>query len=161
MNRNPVTLLSLVASLTLAGCGYGPAVRAPRPQALGVPTSPTGVRLLTTAQAEAQIKGKGKGPLKANKDWVMLSGRVTKILPDDLVGNRHQHFLFEAGGETVKIAHNLELAPKVPVALGDTVEVKCEYIAASPYDVAHWTHYDPRGGEGGYIKHRGLVYDRN
>jgi hypothetical protein len=159
MNRNPVLLLTMAAAFALVGCGVSAPLRTARPYAAGLAPSQASARGLSTSQAEARAKA--RGPLKANKDWVMLSGRVTKILPDDLVGNRHQHFLFEAAGETVKIAHNLELAPKVPVTLGDTIEVKCEFIAASPYDVAHWTHYDPRGGEGGYIKHRGKVYDRN
>ncbi|MEB3328254.1 MAG: DUF3465 domain-containing protein [Candidatus Sericytochromatia bacterium] len=159
MNRNPVMLLGLAAAFALAGCGVNVQARPPRSLVAAGGQAQALVRLLPTAQVEALLKA--RRPVRANKDWVLLSGRVTRLLPDDLVGNRHQHFLFEARGETVKIAHNLELAPKVPVAVGDTVEVKCEFIAATPYDVAHWTHYDPRGGEGGYIKHRGKVYDRN
>lgn len=97
----------------------------------------------------------------ANKDWVFVEGTVTKLLPDDLNGLRHQHFLFKlANGKVVKVAHNIDLAPYVPVKVGDTVELKCEYIRAKPNDVAHWTHYDPAGGEGGYIKLNGKVYDR-
>lgn len=144
--RNPLAAGLLAAALFMGGCA-------------AVPTSiPTAGKVLTTAQAEARAESVST---KANKDWKLVSGEVTKLLPDDLNGSKHQHFLFEtAEGKTVKIAHNIDLAAYVPVKVGDAVEVKCEYIKASPYDVAHWTHYDPKGGEGGYIKHKGIVYDR-
>lgn len=143
--RNPLATGLLAAALFLAGC-------------TSVPTyGPSTAKVMTTAQAESLAASESR----ANKDWKFVSGTVTKLLPDDLDGLKHQHFLFRtAEGTTVKIAHNIDLAAYVPVKVGDAVEVKCEYIKASPYDVAHWTHYDPKGGEGGYIKHKGIVYDR-
>ena len=146
MNRNPLIALSLVAALALSGCGFA--------------STHTPAGYAAQAQAIQALKKKKAPSAKADKDWVVVEGTVTKLLPDDNSGSRHQHFLFKAGNKTIKVAHNIDLAEYVPVAVGDEIEVKCEYIKASPNDVAHWTHYDPRGGEGGYIKHDGKIYDR-
>lgn len=149
MNRNPLFALSLAAVLALSGCGAAKSF-----QAAGYASQ---------AQALQALKRKKQadGPsTAANKDWKVVTGTVTELLPDDNNGSRHQHFLFKVGNKTIKTAHNIDLAPYVPVKVGDEIEVKCEYIKSKPYDVAHWTHYDPRGGEGGYIKLNGKVYDR-
>ncbi|MEB3197042.1 MAG: DUF3465 domain-containing protein [Candidatus Sericytochromatia bacterium] len=147
MNRNPAFILTIALMLGLQGCGTASA-------SWGVSASASALEALR------KKKGHTQPPSRANKDWKVLNGTVTKLLPDDNLGNRHQHFLVSVQGRYIKVAHNLELAPKVPVAVGEPVEVKCEYIRSNPYDVAHWTHYDPKGGEGGYIKYRGRVYDR-
>ena len=146
LHRNPVIAGLAAAVLLIAGCG-APSQSMLRPS----------YQQVQSAQAFA----KRQAGTEANKDWKVLEGEVTKLLPDDLNGSRHQHFLVQVSPKhTVKIAHNIDLAPYVPVKVGDTVEMKCEFIKAQPYDVAHWTHYDPRGGEGGYIKLNGKVYDR-
>lgn len=149
LSRNPLFAALTVATVLLSGCGVAN-------QLTGTPAVKSGV-----VQAQKAKKNADVVTPAANKDWKLVEGTVTKLLPDDNQGSRHQHFLFQtAQGKTIKIAHNTDLAEYVPVKVGDKVEVKCEYIKASPYDVAHWTHYDPRGGEGGYIKHNGKIYDR-
>jgi len=156
MFRQPLVAALTAASLiVLAGCG-----------ANQMPTSAAAKAAQATAAARAVLIAEEKAidaaELKpeANKDWQVIEGKVTKLLPDDLQGLRHQHFLVQVGNKTVKVAHNIDLAPYVPVKVGDEVEMKCEYIRSKPNDVAHWTHYDPAGGEGGYIKLNGKVYDR-
>lgn len=57
------------------------------------------------------------------------SGRVSRILPDDNEGSRHQRFIVRLGsGQTVLVAHNIDLATRVAsLKVGDAVELKGEY----------------------------------
>jgi len=91
---------------------------------------------------------------------VESSGRVSRVLPDDEEGSRHQRFILElASGHTVLIAHNIDLAPRVPLAVGDTVEFEGEYEWNDRGGVVHWTHHDPDGDHpGGWLRHEGKIY---
>ena len=92
---------------------------------------------------------------------VQGQGRVVRILPDDLVGSRHQRFILQLGsGQTLLIAHNIDLAAKIPgLAIGDTVDFYGEYEWADKGGVIHWTHHDPNHKHlDGWLKHRGKTY---
>ncbi|MBC7544269.1 MAG: DUF3465 domain-containing protein [Candidatus Sericytochromatia bacterium] len=146
----PGFAIMAAAILTVTGCGpkfNGPVASMPLTPAISQAAA-------STATTE------GRKPTAAQ--WVTVTGKVTKLLPDDNQGSKHQHFLFTSPSQakTLKVAHNTDLAAYVPVKVGDTIEVKCEFIVSNPYDIAHWTHYDPMGGEGGYIKLNGKIYDR-
>ncbi|MFK8029767.1 MAG: DUF3465 domain-containing protein [Gammaproteobacteria bacterium] len=93
--------------------------------------------------------------------WVQASGTVDRVLPDDNEGSRHQRFLVALRtGHTILIAHNIDLAPKVPLERGDTVEFRGEYEWNDRGGVVHWTHHDPRGRKkGGWISHRKQTYE--
>lgn len=57
------------------------------------------------------------------------------------------------------IAHNLEVAPRVPLALGDRVGFRGLYEWNEQGGVVHWTHHDPFGErEGGYLRWRKRDY---
>lgn len=88
-------------------------------------------------------------------------GTVTKVLSDDNKGSPHQRFLLRTStGQTLLVAHNIELAPRiVDIAEGDTVRFYGEYEWNDKGGVIHWTHHDPRGKhEGGWLEHRGQRY---
>lgn len=90
------------------------------------------------------------------------TGRVTRILGDDSLGDRHQRFILELPtGQTVLIAHNIDLASRVePLAAGDAVEFHGVYEWNDMGGVVHWTHHDPEGRhEPGWLKHRGRTYE--
>lgn len=89
------------------------------------------------------------------------SGAVLRVLADDNDGSRHQRFLLRlASGQTLLVAHNIDLAPRVPdLAVGDTVEFYGEYEWNDRGGVIHWTHHDPQGRHvAGWLKHDGHTY---
>ncbi len=81
-------------------------------------------------------------------------GEVTRVLSDDTHPPRHQRFIVElAGGHTLLIAHNIDLAPRVPVDQGMSVAFRGEYEWNERGGVIHWTHHDPDGRRaGGWIE---------
>ena len=89
-------------------------------------------------------------------------GIVTRILPDDLEGSRHQKFILKLGtGQTLLVSHNIDLAPSVSgLTPGDTVEFYGEYEWNSKGGVIHWTHHVPNNYHvGGWLKHGGRTYE--
>jgi hypothetical protein len=59
----------------------------------------------------------------------------------------------------VLVAHNVDLAPRVPLESRDIVEIKGEFEWNERGGVLHWTHADPRARhEGGWIRHEGKEY---
>jgi hypothetical protein len=88
-------------------------------------------------------------------------GIVTRILPDDLSGSRHQRFIVSlASGQTVLIAHNIDLATRVDgLQTGDSVRFYGEYVWNEKGGMVHWTHHDPEGTHvTGWLKHNGRTY---
>jgi hypothetical protein len=76
---------------------------------------------------------------------IEISAVVTKLLKDDTEGLRHQRFLIRAAGLSILVAHNIDIAARVPVQVGDTVRIRGEYVWNAKGGVLHWTHHDPRG----------------
>ena len=92
--------------------------------------------------------------------FVEGAGRVVRLLPDDDVGGSHQRFVLDLGnGQTVLVAHNNELAPRVPLGMGDRVRFRGLYEWSEHGGTVHWTHRDPQGGEsGGWLRFRRRDY---
>ncbi|MEM8737616.1 MAG: DUF3465 domain-containing protein [Planctomycetota bacterium] len=89
------------------------------------------------------------------------AGVIVKVLPDDNEGSRHQRFLLDVDHTdiTIKIAHNIDLAPRVPARQGDRLTFKGEYEYNDLGGALHWTHHDPKQWrEGGWIDHHGQRY---
>jgi hypothetical protein len=88
-------------------------------------------------------------------------GAVTRVLPDDLNGRRHQRFVVRlASGQTLLVAHNIDIAPRiVGLKEGDSVRFKGEYVWNEEGGVIHWTHHDPEGRhDAGWVRHNGKTF---
>lgn len=92
---------------------------------------------------------------------VQAGGQVVRVLPDDREGSRHQRFLVRvAPGQTVLIAHNIDLAPRIAALQpGEPIEFSGEYEWNERGGVVHWTHHDPQGThEAGWVRYHGQIY---
>ncbi|ARP38533.1 DUF3465 domain-containing protein [Vibrio syngnathi] len=90
------------------------------------------------------------------------SGLVSRLLPDDNKGSRHQKFILRLdSGQTLLVAHNIDLAPRIQgLRKGDRVEFYGEYEWNKKGGVMHWTHKDPRNHHAhGWLKHNGNIYE--
>jgi len=88
-------------------------------------------------------------------------GTVTRLLPDDNKGSRHQRFIVAlASGQTLLVAHNIDVAPRIgSLRAGDRVQFSGEYEWNDKGGVIHWTHRTASGPHpGGWIIHGGQTY---
>ena len=94
-------------------------------------------------------------------EMVEFEGLVVKILSDDLKGSRHQRFIVKvSSNHTVLIAHNIDIAPRVPLKKGSAVHIYGQYEWNDKGGVVHWTHRDTIGQhEEGWIKFEGKIYE--
>jgi hypothetical protein len=124
------------------------------------------VRSRPTGEPSATPGGAGAGAVaeafraRRSNVEVEAGGRVARVLPDDREGVRHERFIVRIGGVSVLVAHNLDLAPRVPVSQGDSVDLRGEYEWTAKGGVIHWTHRDPDGRhDAGWIRHQGRLYN--
>lgn len=92
---------------------------------------------------------------------ILGKGVVTKVLPDDRTGSKHQKFILQVGPEqTVLVAHNIDVAKRLPgLQTGDSVEFYGEYEWTAKGGVIHWTHRDLWGRHlDGWLKYNGKTY---
>ena len=157
--RSLIARLLAVCFLVATVCLY----KARNPGAGTLP--PSGAPAPATAAAPAPpssgAAGDGLDAFRARRSGVEVeaTGVVTRRLPDDLEGSKHQRFILRVGDQTVLVAHNIDLAPRVPVSEGDTVQLRGEYEWNQLGGVIHWTHQDPSGRHpAGWIRIRGRLY---
>jgi len=93
--------------------------------------------------------------------WLETSGRVSRVLRDDNEGARHQKFILQLdGGHSVLVAHNIDLAKRIPAREGVLLTVRGRYEWNDRGGVIHWTHHDPDGREpGGWIEVENVRYE--
>lgn len=141
-----VTLLTLLLAAGLGGKGT-----------LGLLSYSPADQTSVTAEARLQHA------FEARRDdfWIEASGRVVRVLPDDLDGSRHQRIIVALDtGQTLLIAHNIDLAPRIEsLEPGSHLGFRGEYVWNARGGVIHWTHHDPGGDRvGGWLEYRGRRY---
>lgn len=92
--------------------------------------------------------------------WIEATGVVVRLIPDDNDGARHQRLILDLrNGQSVLIAHNIDLAARVPLGIGDRIRFRGVYEWNALGGLVHWTHRDPLDiEEGGYIRYRSRTY---
>jgi len=97
---------------------------------------------------------------KDSGNWIEGFGVVQRLLSDDNDGDRHQRIILDMrNGQTLLVAHNIDIADRVPVSLGDRFRFRGVYEWNELGGLVHWTHSDPMGHvDGGYIRYRQRVY---
>ena len=118
---------------------------------------------LNHAAAPADTDAKLQAAFDGRQSNLQIRGRgvVSKTLPDDNKGSRHQRFILKlSSGQTLLVAHNIDLAPRIPqLKKGDAVAFYGEYEWSAQGGVIHWTHHDPKGRHAdGWLEHRGIIY---
>jgi len=130
-HRRLVTAAAVAAALSLAGCGD------PKPD------NPQFVQDLVQGTAAE----------------VTVSGTVTAVLPDSNgPSGPHEDFDVKVSGHGVEIDHNLTLAPRVPVRVGDVVVIHGQFEPDPGHPVIHYTHHATGSHPGGWIKLNGHKY---
>lgn len=125
------------------------------PPASAARTAPSGIDTPTAPRARESTRFQ-------SGERVETSGEVERVLADDNDGSRHQRFIVRlASGQTLLIAHNIDIAPRVAgLARGDSVSFAGIYEPNDKGGVVHWTHHDPSGRHtGGWIEHNGQRYE--
>jgi len=106
----------------------------------------------------------GNGPGVYDKsswdEWIEDTGIVIRLLNDADDEGPHQRFVVRlASGQTLLVAHNLEIAERVPLGIGDRVGFRGLFEWNPEGGILHWTHRDPQGrGEDGFLRFRGQTY---
>lgn len=77
---------------------------------------------------------------KTSGVFVEFDAEVVNVLEDDNNGSRHQRLILKTKNNTVLLAHNIDVAPRVPVKKNDTITVKGQYEWNDKGGVVHWTH---------------------
>jgi len=143
-------LAALYLALALCACSQPDANNAQQP------TRADAVAVAETSNAALEQA------FEARKSNVQLGGHgvVVKLLKDDDKGSRHQKFLVKINAQqTLLFAHNIDLAPRVPLQAGDEISFYGEYVYNPKGGIMHWTHHAPRGDHiAGWIMHNDQKY---
>lgn len=155
------TLKNLVLTLflTLALCACKKPAQLPE---IAEELKPAGqVQQLTEAVADS-TNATLEQAFAAKKSGVQVSGKgvVIKLLASDTQGSQHQKFLVKINPEqTLLFAHNIDLAAKIPLQVGDEITFSGEYVYNPKGGIMHWTHRDPHGHHpAGWVMLHGAKY---
>jgi len=136
---------ALIVVVALIGAYY--AYEQAPPAGAGSPAAQTSSEQLDRAISE-----------RRSGSQVYGSGTVVRVLSDDNHGSRHQRFILELeSGQTLLVAHNIDLAPRVSdIRPGASVSFFGEYEWNERGGVIHWTHHDPQGEHvDGWVEYQG------
>jgi hypothetical protein len=148
VTRLLVAMLAPVLLVALAGCGGA------TPGAEGASSGE-----VAPGEGDANLATAFRDRL----DDLQVRGRgtVVRVLDDDTDGDRHQRFILRLeSGQTLLVAHNIDVAPRVDgLHVGDSVSFCGVYEWSAEGGTVHWTHHDPDGTHApGWLFHGGETY---
>ena len=147
-----VLVITTLAIVSVAAGGCGGASDAGGPSA---GTAGAGVQVGDAALAKAFED-------RASDLEVEGRGTVVRVLADDDEGARHQRFVLRLdSGQTLLVAHNIDVAPRVEgLAVGDVIAFRGVYEWNAEGGTVHWTHRDPGGAHtAGWLRRNGRLYE--
>ena len=115
----------------------------------------------TSSDSRHDLILKGAFQRRTSNIQVEGEGIISKILPDDTDGDRHQKFIVALNsGQTILIAHNIDLAGKIDsIQEGNRIAFNGEYEWNEKGGLVHWTHHDPNNNHvAGWLKYEGQIY---
>lgn len=150
-----IAALLIVLAVVSYAFGRSRPQRAPPPPSVVEPVSPPAPAPPATDPAILTAIERHRSEV-----WGVAAGAVERLLEDDRKGIPHQRFIIRIEtGTTILVEYNLDLAPRVPLEVGDSVLVRGEYHWSELGGRIHWVHHDPSGAPGGgWLKLRGKVY---
>lgn len=85
---------------------------------------------------------------------------VTKILPDDNSGLKHQKWMVRlSNGQQMMAVYNSDMCERVPLKVGDVVAMGGQFIWTNDGGLLHWLHHDPRQNRpDGFVQLNGKFY---
>ncbi len=92
---------------------------------------------------------------------LVLDAEVINILSDDVEGSKHQRLILSVldTNHTLLLAHNIDLAPRVPVKKHDRIRLYGQYEWNDKGGVVHWTHRDKNNKHPhGWVEHNNKRY---
>jgi len=95
--------------------------------------------------------------------WVDFTGTVASA-PRFFYGSRtnamHEAFDVRSSAGELEVVDNVNIAPRCPVQIGDSIEVRGEMVHdPGRLPVVHWTHHDPAHRHpDGFIRLHGRLY---
>lgn len=162
MSKPVRTILGLIAAIVAAALGYGQLHNGATPVASSSPGLGSSAAIARKADNYADAADQILAAFESQRSnlWIEAGGTVQRELADDSEGARHQRFIVRlANDHTVLIAHNIDLAQRVPVKAGNSISFYGEYEWNDRGGVIHWTHHDPRNPDkGGWIHYNGTIY---
>ena len=156
-----VAVVVVVAALALLAVGSG--WFAPGPPAAIATSSPA----VVGSDATRSPGGTSQDPVRVLFEQrrsgveVQGTGVVSRILPDDDDGSRHQKFILTTpSGVSILVAHNIDIAPRLDgLAKGDRVDFLGDYEWSDKGGTVHWTHRDPSGRhQAGWLRWNGRSF---
>jgi hypothetical protein len=95
----------------------------------------------------------GKYQKRDSGTWIEDAGLVVRLLADANDDAHHQRIIVQLGNrDTLLLAHNVDLAARVPAGIGDRLKFRGMYEWNDLGGLVHWTHHDPHGIEdGGWV----------
>jgi len=119
--------------------------------------------LVSNLIGTTQTTGTAEDAFRRHRSGVMVTteGTVIRLLADDNDGSRHQRFIIRlASGQTLLVAHNIDLSPRVPVQQNVLVRLHGQFEWSEKGGTVHWTHRDPQQKhEAGWIEIGGRRYN--
>ena len=161
--RLAVLIVLLCAGFVFARTRSRRAIPTPQPAPASTPTasapattSPSGAPAFADSPSIASAIANHSHEVPVN-----ASGVVSRVLPDDREGERHQRVIVRLpSGTTVLLAYNIDIAPRIEgLQPGAPIAFEGEYVWNPQGGVVHWTHHDPSGRhKAGFVKYNGRTY---